>query len=59
MKSLQISMNVEELQNMDLVEVSLLLKTIVLNFVEKNVCENQKTINMLYKEKRILKALGK
>ena len=53
------SMNDEELRNVDLPEVSLLLKTIASKFVEKEIHKDGNTINALYKENRIPKTLGK
>ena len=53
------SMNNEELRNVDLPEVSLLLKKIPSKFVEKEIYKDGNTINALYKGNRILKALGK
>ena len=52
-------MNDEELRNVDLPEVSLLLKTVASKFVEKEIYKDGNMINMLYKDNRILKALGK
>ena len=52
-------MNNEELRNVDLPEVSLLLKKILSKFVEKEIYKDGNTINALYKGNRILKALGK
>ena len=53
------SMNDEELRNVDLSEVSLLLKTIASKFVEKEIYKDGNMINALYKDNRIIKALGK
>ena len=52
-------MNDEELRNVDLPEVSLFLKTIASKFVEKEIYKDGNMINALYKDNRILKALGK
>ena len=52
-------MNDEELRNVDLPEVSLLLKTIASKFVEKEIHKDGNTINALYKENGIPKTLGK
>ena len=45
-------MNDEELRNVDLSEVSLLLKTLASKFVEKEICKDGNMINTLYKDNR-------
>ena len=52
-------MNDEELRSVNLPKVSLFLKTIASKFVEKEIYKDGNTINALYKDNRILKALGK